>query len=236
MDTVLFCVCESEGMKQWFFRVVGQWTYQINLVNQFGTADVVVCGCQVLRGLVVGATFDIPPIMSKSTGSVTPWTWEMAAVATHFTAHINSMFRRPCICESFLGQDPVLFSSLWLVWGDTHVSLYVRNCYCVIWAFLGNQVLGHAFVIYFFLARSCRKVSKGYVHYHLHVKTSVDDWKYVSYMYIMCIVYINVQFNLSGWIVNLSGYHIKLNIGGGKASKTANLVQVARMSVCLLCR
>lgn len=153
MDTVLFCVCESEGMKQWFFRVVGQWTYQINLVNQFGTADVVVCGCQVLRGLVVGATFDIPPILSKSTGSVTPWTWEMAAVATHFTAHINSMFRRPCICESFLGQDPVLFSSLWLVCGDTHVSLYVRNCYCVIWAFLGNQVSGHAFVIYFLFGK-----------------------------------------------------------------------------------
>ena len=102
---------------------------------------------------------------------------------------------------------------------DTHVSLYVRDCYCVIWALLGNQVSGHAFVIYIFLARSCRKVSKGYVHYHLHVKTSVDDWKYVSYMYIMCIVYINVKFNLSGWIVNLSGCHIKLKIGGGQGEQ-----------------
>ena len=35
----------------------------------------------------------------------------------------------------------------------------------------------------------------------------------------MCIVYINVQFNLSGWIVNLSGYHIKSKIGGGQGEQ-----------------
>ena len=42
-------------------------------------------------------------------------------------------------------------------------------------------------------------VSKGYVHYYLHVKTNAADWTYVSYIYIMhimcilCIHYVNCK-------------------------------------------
>ena len=135
LDTVLFRVCESEGMKQWFFRVVGQWTYQINLVNQFGTADVVVCGCQVLRGRgqVWHTTHPVKVYwvchpLNLGNGSSCD-----ALSSTYY------MFRRPCICESFLGQDPVLCSSLWVnsrahcnthVWGYPRVTLCAQLLLC----------------------------------------------------------------------------------------------------------